>query len=221
MNFAEKVIAIEDAAIKVVEEGMPYVQTIATYGGELSDINTAKGRENLKEVVNQRIVNGPTVLISYSGGQPALDGAPLVIDEPREVEHAFTIAFVALTKSTRSEVIRRRGIQTANPAGNEFGTYKMVSDFYDLFTARQLVARIDNQDVILNEGELIPVQDGFLTRVPGVTAHALPFTGSFRFVTSGRSQNEPVEINTINFDIGSLNGPHGAPPLPGVEVEKE
>jgi hypothetical protein len=222
MNFEEKVKAIEDAAMQIVDEGMPYVKTVATYGGELSDLNSSQSRENLKDLLKQRALTFPLVLVAYAGGVPALGNEPLVFDEPREIQHRFTLVLVACDNNTRGEVVRRRGQETTNPAGRSYGTLKMVSDIYDLFTARQLLRRIDDVDVILNEGELVPLQDGFIERVPGITAQAVPFNGTFNFISAGQEQPPPGAIDLINFGIDPINGQRGATGRPGVAInEKE
>ncbi|HEX8177858.1 MAG TPA: hypothetical protein VF543_22405 [Pyrinomonadaceae bacterium] len=221
LSFEKKVKLIENAAIKVVDEAMSYVRTVIAYGGELGNLNSAQGRENLKDVLKRGGINFPAVIVAYAGGVPRFDSMPLEIDKPIDIRHAFTLILVACDDNSRGTDVQRRGVETENNEGSSGGTYKMVSDFYDLFTARQLIARIDDEDVILNEGELIPLQDGFIERVPSITAQVVPFNGTFSFTTSGRDSNPPIQIEEIHFGLDVRNGPHTETDAPGVHENQE
>lgn len=215
LTFGEKVSRLEEAVVDLLFTEMPYVRVVATYNGELGD------RPKLVEALKTLKGDYPLVFVGYTGGTNELVGRPPSGNAPLELRHTGTIELVACADDSRAQYRRVRGSQALTRHGGMALTHRMFSDGLGLLSNRQLTARSEDEDVILNEGELIPADVDYIERVTGLTAVSTTFNFYFDFWTADHRVAPSGEIVKINFDVGT-RGRGGAPQLrqpPGVEAE--
>lgn len=215
LTFGQIVGKIEEVAIDLLFEGMKgYVTELSTYNGELGD------RENLvKRLQNlSKSHSFPLVWVGYSGGDDVRfpdDG--LIPNVPLTLQHQGTLIVACCCDDERSQYTKRRTGQPLTRAGGQALSHRMMSDVRGILANRQLVTRVDNQDVILNEGELIPLANDYIERITNVTAVAIPFSFYFNYTTTNTATPFPP-VKEIAFEIDTRNNLTGQGGRPGVHI---
>ena len=198
LSFGDKVGKLEEAIVDLLFAGMPYVSTVSTYNGELSD------RPKLIEALKTLKGMLPLVLVAYTGGtDEEVAGSP-VPNAPVEIIHHATIEVVYCADDSRAQYKRVRAGDSLTRKGNQALTHRMFSDGRAILSGRQLTIEADGDTQILNEGELTPVANDYIERMPALTAVSTPFTLSFRYTSPDHREPYGGEITTINFDIGRI-----------------
>lgn len=200
-SIGEKVSLIEEAIVERLFAGMPYVNVVATYNGELGD------RPKLVEALKTLKGDFPLIFVGYTGGTDKLVRRPATPNSPTEMIHHGTIEIVSCADDSRAQYKRMRS--AADPLTRKGGmalTHRMFSDVRGLLTNRQMTKTVGDEKVILNEGELIPTDNDYVERITGLTAISTPFTLSFSYVTPGEPAPPSGVINLVNFTIESPDG---------------
>jgi phage gp37-like protein len=214
LTFGEKVSRLEEAIVELLFAGMPYVRVVATYNGELGD------RPKLVEALKTLKGDYPLVFVGYTGGTNEPVGRPPSGNAPLELRHTGTIELVACADDSRAQYKRVRGADALTRHGGMALTHRMFSDSLDLLSNRQLTTRVEDDDLLLNEGELIPADVDYIERVTGLTAVSITFDFSFAFCTADHSTPPSGEINLINFGVGPLGGGQQLRHPPGVFAQE-
>lgn len=214
LTFGQKVSLLEEAIVDTLFTGMPYVNVVATYNGELGD------RPKLVEALKTLKGDFPLVLVGFTGGTNELVGRPPTANKPLTLSHTGTIEIVSCADDSRAQYKRVRESQPLTRHGGMALTHRMFSDELDLLSNRQFKKRVEDEDIILNEGELIPANVDYIERVTGLTAVSLTFDFSFAFCTADHSTPPSGEINLINFDVGPRGGGQQFRHPPGIFAQE-
>ncbi len=210
LTFGEKIGRLEEVIVDLLFTGMPYVKVVSTYNGELGD------RAKLVEALRTLKGEMPLVLIGYTGGKDEPVGRPPSPNGPLELRHEATIEVVCCADDSRAQYKRERAGGTLTRKGGMALSHRMFSDVRELLTNRQFAVTVDDEQVVLNEGELIPLDNEYIERITGLTAVSTPFGLYFDYATPDHAEPPAGEIAVINFDIGVGRGDGALRHPPGV-----
>lgn len=210
LTFGEKVSLLEEAAVNLLFDGMPYVRIVSTYNGELGD------RAKLVEALKSLRGDFPLVLLGYTGGPLTLNARPPTPNGPLDLMHEGTIEVVSCVDDSRNQYKRVRDQEPLTRKDGLALSHRMFSDVLDLLSNRQLRTVVEGETVILNEGELIPTGIDYIERVTGLTAVSTTFSLAFSHTTQDNTAPPSGEIAVVNFDIGTTRRPEQMNQPPGV-----
>lgn len=201
---------LEEKVVDLIFDGMTYVKTVRTYNGELGD------RAKLAEAVKTLKDELPLVLVAYSGGEDVEWDGNLHPNTPRDKQHEATVTLVCCSDDSRSQYVRKRGKDPLTRKDGQALSHRMMSDARDLLDNRQLTTAVDDEEVVLNVGQLDANSNDYVERITGLTAVAVNFTCVFAYTTPDHTTEPGGEIATFNFSVA---GADTAPELrhpPGV-----
>ena len=212
LSLGEKVGRLEEGTVELLFAGMPYVNVVATYNGELGD------RPKLVEALKTLKGEFPLVLLGYAGGETVEVGRPSEPDGPVELIQQGTLDVVACCDDSRAQYKRLRAGQTLTRKGGQALSHRMFSDIQSILSGRQLTAAVEGEEepAVLNSEELIPRAVEYIERITGLTAVSVPFSLSISYSTPDHREPYGGEITTINFGIEPITTAPGLNHPPGV-----
>jgi hypothetical protein len=210
LTFGEKVGRIEEAIVDLLFGGMDYVRIVSTYNGELGD------RPRLVEALRTLKGDFPLVLVGYTGGpfeETVRTPAP---NAPLDERHHGGIEIVSCSDDSRSQYKLVRDSKPLTRKDGQALSHRMFSDVIALLSNRQLTATVGGEQVILNEGELIPRSVDYIERLTGMTAVSTTFSLYFDYTSADNRAAPSGEIARVNFDITPERSPEPMNEPPGV-----